>query len=142
MTIVKAETAEELEALEAEVWVENLKYVATTYWGGKVKDVTIDDPYDQGKSLFDISELSNEQLNDRDRFPLFGYIGGNTLNTKSGYTLRWDTAHQSEIDSKFYMPKPVDERVLGIYNSVIANYPGVTEVEDDWKAFFPPEVAE
>jgi hypothetical protein len=132
MIYLKADTAAEVEALEAQVWIENIRWVANTYWDGYVKDVSTGEKHKA-------DDLTNIELNDRERFPLFGYIGGSKLNTKSGFTYRWAHAAQSTLDAKFYMPKPTDERVLGIYDSVKANHPGVVEADIDPSEHWPSD---
>lgn len=130
MLYLKCALAADLEDLETDVWVANMKRVSALYWSNTIKDVTTGD-------TVDITTLTDAEIADRQRFPLFGWIGGVVLNANSGYTLRWSPAIQSELDGEFYMPKPTDADVVALYDTVKASYPGISEVDIDPAEHWP-----
>lgn len=123
-------TEADLTALEAECWVTWMRGIVTELWEGEIKDV-------QTGVKHAVADLSDAELNDRDRFPLFGYSAGK-LRTDGGYTKRWDTPQEvTKADSphlgKFFMPLPVAindrwQAVLDLWNAIKVSYPDVSEI--------------
>jgi hypothetical protein len=130
----------DLVTLEKAVWLLNLRYVATTYWNGEVKNVLTGEKHN-------VADLTDEELNNREAFPLFGYKGA-TVNSESGFTYRWDVPHEvTKADSpylgSYFMPLPeaISEslaRVLAVYQQVAASIPTITEIETTQADFVEP----
>lgn len=131
MKVIQASTAEDLEAFEADLWVGGIRDVARSMWNGRIKNV-------KSRKSVRVAEATDKTLNDRSSFPLFGYRNGE-LNTESGFTLRWDVARQSKLDSKFYMISPVGSRVFGKHKAVLKRHPKCREVDIDPEKHWPGE---
>lgn len=129
MKAIQALTAEDLETFEADLWVGNLRDVARSRWKGRIKNM-------KSRKSVRVAEVTDSTLNDRGSFPLFGYRNGE-LNTESGFTLRWDVARQSKLDSKFYMLSPSESEVFRKHKAVLKRHPKCREVDIDPKKHWP-----
>jgi len=125
-------SAEDLTAAETAVWIANLRYIASVFQGNTLRDVIDNKDVDAGL-------LSDAELNERERFPMFGYTAGK-LNTTGGYTHRWAeptavTKSGSAFAGEFFMPMPsyadpdTQARVMSAWSAVASNFPDLHEEE-------------
>jgi hypothetical protein len=128
MTLYILGPADDLVAIERMVWNGNIRAVATAYGGGELKNVKT------GVKAH-VDSLSDDDLDDRDAYPLFGYRGTGELNTLYGYTTGWSHPVQG-IDGRWAMKSHTHERVRELLILTLAEYPSVTEEEIDSVAFF------
>lgn len=80
-----------------------------------------------------LSLISDSDLNDRDRFPLFGKRQG-ALVKESGYTKRWSdiiipTKPESWLFGNFLLPKPTEGAALSFWDIAVAATQNYTEIE-------------
>jgi hypothetical protein len=130
MTLYLIGPEADLIAIERTIWNGNIRAVANGYWGGEVKNV-------KTCVKHQIDDLSDDDLDDREAYPLFGYRG-HELNSVFGFTTAWG-APQEGADGRYALESNEHPRIRDLLSILLDAFPEVTEEDISYDEFFGVE---
>ena len=131
---------EDLVAIESTNWISNLRVVASRH------DGTLKDKKDKCNKK-NINAMTDSELNDRKRFPIFGKNKNGETVTERGLTeylsnvlqvTNEDSPHVGK--SIMPLPSPYNELAMGTlasWRDVALGYPNVVELNHNWQTDIP-----